>query len=92
MIYFIRHGETDYNKEDMKDIGKGFVIRKDQTDANGREFIRLCEDESLPIVAVLCGHIHGYQKSQLIPGRSQICCSSGMVGFVHRITVRGDKE
>ena len=90
-LAFSSHGTNRYlNKEDMKDIGKGFVIRKDQTDANGREFIRLCEDESLPIVAVLCGHIHGYQKSQLIPGRSQICCSSGMVGFVHRIVVRGE--
>ena len=83
--------ETNYNKEDMSDIKGNFVIRKDRTDTNGREFITLCEDELAPIAAVLCGHIHGYHKSQLIPGREQICCSSGMVGFVHRITVRGEK-
>lgn len=82
--------ETDHNIKDMKILGNNFVIRKDRTDDNGREFIELCENPSVSIAAVLCGHIHGYQKSQLIPGREQICCSSGMVGFVHRITVRGN--
>lgn len=82
--------ETDYNTENFKLLGNNFMIHKDRTDASGREFIGLCEDPSVPIVTVLCGHIHGYLKSQLIPGRDQICCSSGMVGFVHRITVRGN--
>lgn len=83
--------ETAYNKEDMSSVTADFIMHKDETDANGCEFIGLCEDELAPIAAVLCGHIHGYHKSQLIPGREQICCSSGMVGFVHRITVRGEK-
>ena len=81
--------ETDYGKEAMRRVPEHFVIHKDKTDANGKAFIELCEQEDAPIAAVLCGHIHGYHKSQLIPGREQICCSSGMVGFVHRITVRG---
>jgi hypothetical protein len=82
--------ETDHNIKDMKILGNNFVIRKGRTDDNGREFIELCENPSVSIAAALCGHIHGYQKSQLIQGREQICCSSGMVGFVHRITVRGN--
>lgn len=84
--------ENDYNKEDMSSVTADFIMHKDETDANGKAFIELCEQEDVPIAAVLCGHIHGYHKSQLIPGRDQICCSSGMVGFVHRIVVRGDKE
>lgn len=82
--------ETDHNTEAFAILGNNFMIHRDRTDVSGREFIGLCENPSAPIVAVLCGHIHGYLKSQLIPGRDQICCSSGMVGFVHRITVRGD--
>ena len=84
--------ETEYGKEAMGRVPEHFVIHKDKTDANGKVFIELCEQEEAPIAAVLCGHIHGYHKSQLIPGREQICCSSGMVGFVHRITVRGASE
>jgi hypothetical protein len=84
--------ETDYNREAMSSVSKHFVIHKDKTDANGKAFVELCEQEEAPIAAVLCGHIHGYHKSQLIPGREQICCSSGMVGFVHRITLRGDNS
>ena len=82
--------ETDYNKEAMSSVTEHFVIHKDKTDANGKEFIGLCEDKETPIVGVLCGHIHGYHKSQLTQDRQQICCSSGMIGFVHRITVRGE--
>lgn len=84
--------ETEYNAEDFKLLGSSFMLHRDRTDDSGREFIALCENPSAPIVAVLCGHIHGYVKGQLILGREQICCSSGMVGFVHRITVRGNEK
>ena len=82
--------ETELNTEDFKMLGNNFTLHRDRTDDSGREFIALCENPSVPIKAVLCGHIHGYVKSYLIQGREQICCSSGMVGFVHRITVRGN--
>ena len=82
--------ETEHNTEAFQMLGSSFMMHKDRTDANGQEFIELCENPSAPIAAVLCGHIHGYLKNQLILGRDQICCSSGMVGFVHRITVRGN--
>ena len=38
----------------------------------------------------LCGHIHGYSDTEISPGKRQITASQGMIGFVHRLTVRGE--
>lgn len=80
---------TDYNEETMSIYNEYFVINKKTTDENGQRLTALCEDTKTPIVAVLCGHVHGYQKSELIPGRVQICCSSGLIGFMNRIVIHG---
>ncbi len=39
---------------------------------------------------VLCGHIHGYSDEEFAPGKRQITASQGMIGFIHRLTVRGE--
>ena len=80
--------ETNFNKDAMGVFEPYFVINIDRADENGRRLIEICENKELPIVAVLCGHVHGYHKSELIDGREQICCSSGLVGFVHQIVVK----
>ncbi len=77
------------NREEMRRFGRYFSVDGEGADENGRRFVRFLE--TAPAVKMaLCGHIHGYSDTEIVPGRRQITASQGMIGFLHRLTVRGE--
>ena len=80
---------TAQNAGEMKRFGDYFSISEKSEDANARELVRLLSGPDCAVCAILCGHVHGYHSSVYAGDRRQICASSGLVGFVHRFTVRG---
>ena len=80
---------TAENGEEMKSFGDYFSISEKSDDANARALVRILSDPDSAVCGILCGHVHGYHSSIFSGGRRQICASSGLVGFVHRFTVRG---
>ena len=77
------------NRERMRQFGPYFSIDRETEDENGRRFVNFLET-SPAVKMTLCGHVHGYSDTELVPGRRQITASQGMIGFVHRLTVRGE--
>ena len=80
---------TAQNEEEMKRFGDYFSISEKSEDENARELVRLLSKQDSAVCGILCGHVHGYHSSVYAGERRQICASSGLVGFVHRFTVRG---
>ncbi len=77
------------NRDFMRRFGVYFSIDRETEDENGRRFVRFLET-SPAVKMTLCGHIHGWSDTELVPGKRQITASQGMIGFVHRLTVRGE--
>ena len=76
-------------KEELHRVMDYFYIDGDTADENGKEFVELCEKNDT-VKAVLCGHVHGYHATELVPGKPQIIGSQGMAGAVHLFTVAGE--
>ncbi|MBR4205597.1 MAG: metallophosphoesterase [Clostridia bacterium] len=77
------------NREEMRKYSVYFSVDDERADENGKRFVRFLE--TCPAVKMtLCGHIHGYSDTEISPGKRQITASQGMIGFVHRLTVRGE--
>lgn len=64
------------------------LFADDTEDVNGARYVALLS-ASPAVYAILCGHVHGYVKTEFAEGKPQICASQGMIGFVDRLTVRG---
>ena len=77
------------NRDFIRRFGVYFSIDRETEDDNGRRFVNFLET-SPAVKMVLCGHIHGYSDTEIVPGKRQITASQGMIGFVHRLTVRGE--
>ena len=75
-------------KEKMTGMNDYFYIDGETADDCGREFVALCAGEDA-VKAVVCGHVHGYYRMELVPGKPQIIGSQGMAGAVHLLTVCG---
>ena len=75
-------------KEKMTGMNDYFYLDSETEDECGRAFVELCMNCDV-IKAVVCGHVHGYYKMELVPGKPQIIGSQGMAGAVDLITVRG---
>jgi predicted phosphodiesterase len=80
---------TDLCREELSRTMEYFYIDANTNDENGREFVSLCANNDA-IKAVLCGHVHGYHATELVPGKMQIVGSQGMAGAVHLLTVAGN--
>ena len=80
---------TAENEAEMKRFGGYFSISEKSEDINARELVRLLSKPDSAVCGILCGHVHGYHSSVYAGEKRQICASSGLVGFVHRFTVRG---
>ena len=77
------------NRDFMRRFGVYFSIDRETEDENGRRFVRFLET-SPAVKMTLCGHIHGWSDTEIVPGKRQITASQGMIGFIHRLTVRGE--
>lgn len=81
---------TEVNREYLTGFGEYFSIDIKSDDKNAAELAKL-EAEDPAIKAILCGHIHGHRELGISEGKRQLSASSGLVGFIHRVTVRGVK-
>lgn len=79
---------TEASREKIVGFGEYFYIAGNSEKANAAEFVRLERDEEA-VKAVLCGHLHCFVRSEIAPGKPQLCASSALCGFAHRITVKG---
>ena len=77
-------------KEKMTGMDDYFYIDSEAADENGREFVALCAGSDA-VKAVVCGHVHGYYRMELVPGKPQIIGSQGMAGAVDLLTVAPPK-
>ena len=77
------------NRDWMRRFGSYFSIDRESADGDAARFVNFLET-SPAVKMVLCGHIHGYSDTEIVPGKRQITASQGMIGFVHRLTVRGE--
>jgi len=75
-------------KEKMTGMNEYFYLDSETEDVYGKAFVELCMNSDT-IKAVICGHVHGYYKMELVPGKPQIIGSQGMAGAVDLITVTG---
>ena len=87
MLYHIPVMALD-NQEEMNKFSEYFVIGRGTEDANAQRFIRFLTENDVVKMA-LCGHVHGYSDTQIVPGKRQITASQGMIGFVNRLIVHG---
>lgn len=81
---------TSENAEEMKRFGDYFAITASSEDENARELVKTLADPDSAVKAILAGHVHGYHVSTYSGTRRQIMASSGLVGFIHRFTIRGE--
>ena len=81
---------TDENMEEMKRFGDYFLITANSDDENARELVKTLSDESSAVCCILCGHVHGYHVSCYSGSKKQICASSGLVGFAHKLVIKGE--
>ena len=79
---------TEASREKIAGFGEYFYIDAASRDANAAELVRI-ERDDVAVKAVLCGHLHCFVRSEVAPGKPQLCASSALCGFVHRITVKG---
>lgn len=79
---------TEASREKIIGFGEYFYIDAASQNANAAELVRIERDEEA-VKAVLCGHLHCFVCSEIAPGKPQLCASSALCGFVHRITVKG---
>ena len=77
------HGE-DYQKAELAGL-----LHDSAKNIPDPKKIKLCEKNDT-VKAVLCGHVHGYHATELVPGKPQIIGSQGMAGAVHLFTVAGE--
>ncbi|MDD4243284.1 MAG: metallophosphoesterase [Bacilli bacterium] len=77
---------TEYNQTEFPKLEAYFSIKYDDCDEITLNFIELVSS-SAEVKALLCGHTHGSITSRFAPKIVQYCCSSGLIGFVNKITV-----
>ena len=79
---------TEASRDKIVGFGEYFYIDAASQNANAAELVRIERDDEA-VMAVLCGHLHCFVRSEIAAGKPQLCASSALCGFVHRITVRG---
>ena len=75
-------------REELHRLIDYFYIDDELADENGRAFAALCAHDDA-VKAVLCGHVHGFHRVEIAPGKPQIIGSQGMAGAVHLVEVTG---
>ena len=80
---------TDSNRKIMHRLDPYFFIEKETADENGIRFVEFLTG-CTAVKLLLCGHIHGYSDTEVFPGKHQITASQGMIGFIHRLVVKGE--
>ena len=79
---------TRNNHKKMKVFEDYYVVDCQRSDEITKKTLDLlCYNENIKLI--LCGHVHGYHKSSFAKNKYQICCSSGLIGKVNNILIKG---
>ena len=88
-IIIIQHTPivNDYNSNTrVAKCGEYYYMSRNNCDKTTADVIDLiCNSSTVKLV--LAGHIHGETIAEIAPGKSQITCSSALMGVVNRITI-----
>lgn len=78
---------TDYNFLEFKTLEAYYTMSYQDSDEVTRSFIDiLCTSKH--VKAIFCGHVHGTIKSLVSKHIPQYCCSSGLIGSIHKIIIK----
>jgi len=78
---------TEGNKELLTDCGEYFRLNHPDADRETLEFIHILEQNTDRILAVLAGHLHFGNISEIAPGLTQYVSSQGILGNVNRYEI-----
>lgn len=82
---------TEGNRDLLLDCGDYFRLNHPEADEETLEFIDLLRQNSSRIAAVLAGHLHFRNESEIAPGLIQYVSSQGILGNVNRYEI-GEEE
>lgn len=78
---------TDGNREKLLKSGEYFQLNYNGCPSRNLEFIKLIEDNSDSFVAVLAGHLHYPNVSEIAGGLTQYVTGQGVTGNIHRYII-----
>lgn len=78
---------TDGNREVLMECGEYFRLDHPQAGPEVAQFLELIRENSHKIVAVMAGHLHFGNVSELVPGVTQYVSSQGILGNVNRYEI-----
>lgn len=81
---------TRFNREQVAQLNPYYLVDESDCDSCTVAMIRECVRPDSPVRAILCGHVHGWHQSEFALGKPQLCASSGLVGFAHRVMICGE--
>lgn len=82
---------TEGNRDLLLDCGDYFRLNHPEADEDTLEFIDLLRQNSTRIAAVLAGHLHFRNESEIAPGLIQYVSSQSILGNVNRYEI-GEEE
>ena len=78
---------TPANREILEDCGEYFRLDHPQAGPEVAQFLELIRENAEKIVAVMAGHLHFGNVSELVPGVTQYVSSQGILGNVNRYEI-----
>lgn len=78
---------TEGNRELLTDCGEYFQLNHAGSDRETLEFVNLLRENARQIVAVLAGHLHFQNVSEIAPGLPQFVSSQGILGNINRYEI-----
>ena len=88
-VIFLMHVPimTDGNRELLTQSGPYFQLNHAEASAETLSFIEILNTYADHIVAVLCGHLHFLNESEIVPGLTQYVSSQGILGHINRYEI-----
>ena len=78
---------TDENKNELEKCEDYYILNNKSAGKEVFEFIDLIKENSDKIVAVLAGHLHFMNNSEISPGVTQYISSQGLLGNINRYEI-----
>ena len=78
---------TESNKELLLSSGDYFRLNHPEATAETLAFIELLKANAGQIAAVLAGHLHYHNESEIAPGLPQFVTSQGVLGNINRYEI-----
>lgn len=79
--------KTNGNEKALTECGEYFQLNYNGADKNNLEFIDIIKENSEKIIAVLAGHLHFKNTSEITSGVTQYVSSQGITGNLNRYEI-----